>query len=60
MDEDAETPKAAKKDPTLALFLGLYLILLAFFVLLNTLASLKENGSKRSSAACCRRSRPRS
>jgi hypothetical protein len=46
MDEDAETPKAAKKDATLALFLGLYLILLAFFVLLNTLASLKEDRVK--------------
>jgi hypothetical protein len=45
MDED-ETPKAPPKDPTLALFLGLYLILLAFFVLLNTMATLKEDRIK--------------
>lgn len=45
MDED-DAPKAAQKDPTLALFLGLYLILLAFFVLLNTMASPKEDRIK--------------
>ena len=45
MDEE-ETAKAPLKDPTLSLFLGLYLILLAFFVLLNTMASLKEDRVK--------------
>ncbi len=46
MDEDLDTPKAEQKNTTLALFLGLYLILLAFFVLLNTMASLKEDRVK--------------
>lgn len=46
MDEDDEAPPKRQKDPTLALFLGLYLILLAFFVLLNTLATLKEDRVK--------------
>ncbi len=45
MDEEEEQ-KEAPKDPTLALFLGLYLILLAFFVLLNTMATLKEDRVK--------------
>ncbi len=45
MDEEEPEPKA-EKDPTLALFLGLYLILLAFFVLLNTMATLKEDRVK--------------
>lgn len=44
--DDEDEPKAAQKDPTLALFLGLYLILLAFFVLLNTMATLKEDRVK--------------
>jgi hypothetical protein len=46
MDDEEDAPKEAPKDPTLALFLGLYLILLAFFVLLNTMASLKEDRVK--------------
>ncbi len=46
MDDEDDEPQAAQKDPTLALFLGLYLILLAFFVLLNTMASLKEDRVK--------------
>lgn len=46
MDEDEEQTAERDKDPTLALFLGLYLILLAFFVLLNTLATLKEDRVK--------------
>lgn len=45
MDEEEEA-KGPLKDPTLALFLGLYLILLAFFVLLNTMASVKEDRVK--------------
>ncbi len=44
--DDEEDVKAPAKDPTLALFLGLYLILLAFFVLLNTMATLKEDRVK--------------
>lgn len=44
--DDEEDAKAPAKDPTLALFLGLYLILLAFFVLLNTMATLKEDRVK--------------
>jgi len=46
MDDEEEPPKDSPKDPTLALFLGLYLILLAFFVLLNTMATLKEDRVK--------------
>lgn len=46
MDEDEDDAKAPLKDPTLALFLGLYLILLAFFVLLNTMATPKEDRVK--------------
>jgi len=46
MDDDAESKKAPQKDPTLALFLGLYLILLAFFVLLNTMATPKDDRIK--------------
>lgn len=46
MDDEDEAPKAPMKDPTLALFLGLYLILLAFFVLLNTMATPKEDRVK--------------
>lgn len=46
MDEEEEVEKKSGGDPTLALFLGLYLILLAFFVLLNTLATLKEDRVK--------------
>lgn len=45
MDEE-ETAKEPLKDQTAALFLGLYLILLAFFVLLNTMASPKEDRVK--------------
>lgn len=45
MDEE-ETAKEPAKDQTAALFLGLYLILLAFFVLLNTMASPKEDRVK--------------
>jgi len=46
MDDEEEAPPAVPKDPTLALFLGLYLILLAFFVLLNTMATPKEDRVK--------------
>ncbi|MBL26850.1 MAG: hypothetical protein CMM50_04765 [Rhodospirillaceae bacterium] len=46
MDEDEEPEAPVSKDPTLALFLGLYLILLAFFVLLNTMATLEEERVK--------------
>jgi len=46
MDDEEEEAKDPPKDPTLALFLGLYLILLAFFVLLNTMATLKEDRVK--------------
>ena len=46
MEEEVEQPKEAPKDPTLALFLGLYLILLAFFVLLNTMATIQEDRVK--------------
>ena len=45
MDEEV-TAKEPAKDQTAALFLGLYLILLAFFVLLNTMASPKEDRVK--------------
>ena len=44
-EEEIEEAKP-EKDPTLALFLGLYLILLAFFVLLNTMATLKDDRVK--------------
>jgi hypothetical protein len=47
MDEEEEAEVAeVQKDPTLALFLGLYLILLAFFVLLNTMATPKQDRVK--------------
>lgn len=45
-EEEAEPAPQPEKDPTLALFLGLYLILLAFFVLLNTMATLKDDRVK--------------
>lgn len=44
-EEEVEIPEVPK-DPTLALFLGLYLILLAFFVLLNTMATPKQDRVK--------------
>lgn len=44
-EEELEAPEVPK-DPTLALFLGLYLILLAFFVLLNTMATPKQDRVK--------------
>ncbi len=46
MDEAEVIKVDPPKDPTLALFLGLYLILLAFFVLLNTMATLKDDRVK--------------
>ncbi len=48
--ENMDTPIAPKKiggDATIALFLGLYLVVLAFFILLVTISTLEETKSKK-------------
>ena len=40
--EDILEPPGGKKDNTIALFLGLYLLILAFFILLVSISSLEE------------------
>ena len=37
---------AENEDPTVVIFLGLYLLLLAFFILLNTISTIDENKSQ--------------
>ncbi len=47
MDEEEQPQKPPPKinDPSIVLFLGLYLILLAFFILLSTISSLSQSKS---------------
>ncbi len=42
MDDDDAPEKPVKNDPSTALFLSLYLILLAFFIVLNAISTLEE------------------
>lgn len=44
-EENPQKPSATINDPSVALFLGLYLILLAFFILLSTISSLSVSKS---------------
>lgn len=46
MDIQIETPKKGP-DATIALFLGLYLVVLAFFILLVTISTLEESKSRK-------------
>lgn len=47
MDEEyPQRPSGTINDPSVALFLGLYLILLAFFILLSTISSFSESKSE--------------
>ena len=41
-EENPQKPSVTINDPAVALFLGLYLILLAFFILLSTVSSLSK------------------
>lgn len=41
-EENPQKPSVTINDPSVALFLGLYLILLAFFILLSTVSSLSK------------------
>lgn len=41
-DDDIETGSEPKKDPSLTLFLGLYLLILAFFILLNAISTIEK------------------
>ena len=42
---DAQTPRRDGGDSTIALFLGLYLVVLAFFIMLVTISSVEESKS---------------
>ena len=44
-EENPQKPSVTISDPNVALFLGLYLILLAFFILLSTISSLSASKS---------------
>ncbi|MBI4183077.1 MAG: hypothetical protein HY521_03650 [Proteobacteria bacterium] len=47
MDDDDAPKKPQTADPSIALFLSLYLLLLAFFILLNTLSTLEDVRAKK-------------
>lgn len=42
MDDDLQPEKPKKLDPSVSLFLSLYLLLLAFFLVLNSISTLEE------------------
>ncbi len=44
-EEDPQKPSLTINDPSVVLFLGLYLILLAFFILLSSISSISEGKS---------------
>lgn len=44
-EKNPQTPPSRINDPNVVLFLGLYLILLAFFIMLNTISSLSASKS---------------
>ncbi len=45
-EENPQKPPVTINDPSVALFLGLYLILLAFFILLSTISSISAEKSE--------------
>jgi len=45
-EENPQKPRVTINDPSVALFLGLYLILLAFFILLSTISSISAEKSE--------------
>ena len=48
MTDSGQAPvEGPKEDPTIVVFLGLYLLLLAFFILLNTISSFDEDRAEK-------------